>query len=191
MEAKLLTREQRNSMYENHLSKDFHQDEVKSQEMIEQMILDEKYICYGFFQENQPQGYAYLIKAQGDKAILLDYLVVFEENRSKGYGSVFLTILKEELAHQYKYLLAEVENPAFSHTEKDKNIRERRIAFYKKNQFGISKVKSRVIKDDYNIIYLPLGATPSNEDIFSSMTHIYPRIFGEDYWNKNIKVDPA
>lgn len=58
----------------------------------------------------------------------INYLAVLKEYRAHGYGSVLLSLLKEEGA-----MFLEVENPEKAENEKEKQIRLKRISFYEKN----------------------------------------------------------
>ncbi len=189
MEMKQLNLKEREELYKKHLSKDFHKDEVKPFEMIEALITQNKYRCYGFFENEVQMGYGYFTKAPNGKAILLDYLVVFEQNRNKGLGSVFLGLVKERLQEEGAFLLAEVENPEFAPSERERTIRQRRIIFYQRNGFGMTKVRSRIFQDNYHIIFLPLKEDASNELALLELNQIYQAVFGGEFLKKNTKVE--
>ena len=163
---KQLDLKERMELYKKHLSKDFHEDEVKPFEVIEGLITQSIYWCYGFFENGEQMGYAYLTKAPNGEALLLDYLVVFEQHRNKGLGSAFLELMKEKLKKEGTFLLAEVENPEFAVTEKERKTRQRRIRFYRNSGFGMTKVRSRIFSDNYHIIYLALKENATNELAF-------------------------
>ncbi len=186
---KQLDLKERMELYKKHLSKDFHKDEVKPFEMIEGLIAQNIYWCYGFFENEEQMGYAYLIKAPNGEALLLDYLVVFEQYRNRGLGSAFLELMKEKLKEKGAFLLAEVENPEFAETDKDSQTRQRRIMFYQKSGFGMTKVRSRIYQDNYHIISLALKENATNELAFMELKRIYQAVFGEEFLKKNTKVE--
>lgn len=188
MQMQELNIEQRTKVFNNHLSTDFHAEEVKSFQMIENLILQNRYSCYGFFENKEQKGYAYFTKAEGGEVILLDYLVVYEENRDKGYGSEFLELMKDKLKTQYKYLLAEVEDAEFSLSGEDKILRERRIAFYRRNSFQETSIKSNILSENYIIFALPLSEKCIGEDAIHELNRIYTAVFGETFMKENAKV---
>lgn len=180
---------EREELYNKHLSKDFHKDEVKPFEMIEGLIAQDRYCCYGFFENEEQMGYGYFTRATKGGAILLDYLEVYEEHRSKGLGSAFLKLIKERLHCEGAYLLAEVENPEFASSSEEEAIRQRRIAFYDRNGFERTKIRSRILGDNYYIISLALKNAATNDLVFIDLKEIYLSVFGETFLRKNVKVE--
>lgn len=73
---------------------------------------------------------ALLFPLQGTDFILLDYMATIESHRGKSAGSFFLQHISEILKDNKKYFIIESENPYFGN---NKELRERRVAFYKRN----------------------------------------------------------
>lgn len=186
MKFKELSKIERVNIYNKHMLKDFHKSEVKPLDMIEDLIEEGYYKCYGFFKKENLLGYAYFIKAK--ESILIDYLAVTPEYRCMGFGSKFLKLIENTFKDKYSSLLGEVENPRFALSRDDKFNRERRISFYLKNDFEISNIESRVLEDQYSIIKLTLNRELGDKEVYSEVNTVYKTIFSEEYFNKNINV---
>lgn len=62
--------------------------------------------------------------------ILLDYMATIHSHRGKSAGSFFLQHISQILKANNKYFIIEAEHPAFGNNKEE---RERRVAFYKRN----------------------------------------------------------
>jgi GNAT superfamily N-acetyltransferase len=94
---------------------------------------------------------ALLYPLEGTEFVLLDYMAVKEEHRKRGLGSEYLRNIYEIAGLKNKLLVCEVEDPK---TGGDRETRQRRVYFYRKNG-------ARILK---NIRYMlpPLqGSTPT------------------------------
>lgn len=186
MKLKELTKTQRSYVFNNFLINDFHKSEVKPLDLLERLIENGHYKCYGFYEDDELVGYAYFIKSKD--SILMDYLAVNSKYRCRGFGSRFIELIEEKFKGEYSSLLAEVENPKYSLDEDDKSNRQRRIDFYIKNGFKLSCVETCVYKDQYTMINLKLDKHLDDEEIVKETTHIYKTIFGEDIFERHIRV---
>ena len=169
-----------------YLINDFHKSEVKPIKLIERLIQEGHYKCYGFYEDENLLGYGYFVKTEEN--ILMDYLAVIPEYRCKGLGSKFISIIKEEFSEKFSTLLAEVENPKYSLDENDRLNRERRILFYIKNGFKVSNIETCVLEDRYSIISLELSEELNDEEINKEIRKMYISIFGEEFFKKHISL---
>ena len=188
MRIQELSANQRENVYNNYLRVDFHESEVKPLKQIEGLIEKDNYVCYGFFEGEDLLGYTYFVKTKSSNTLLLDYFAVNKQYRSNGLGSKIIKSIKNKLHGKYSLLLGEVENPEFACDDNDKSMRERRIAFYLKNGFKVSNVKSSVLVDDYVIITLNLGKELNDREIYQEMSEIYRVVFGEKFFNDHINI---
>ena len=186
MELRELKSDERLEVYNNYLINDFHESEVKPLSLIEQLIGQGKYKCYGFYEDGDLLGYGYFITSKD--SIVMDYLAVNSKYRCKGLGSKFISLINEKFSGEYASLLAEVENPKHAVDETDRCNRERRISFYMKNNFKTSNIETCVLRDEYMIIKLKLSRELDDEEIKREVTTVYKIIFGEEFFRKNIKV---
>lgn len=180
---------QRKEVYENHLKYDFHKNEVKSYQMIEDLLQKNQYKCYGFFENQVQKGYAYFVKSANEAVVLLDYLVVYDSFRNQGIGTAVLALIQEKLKENHLFLLAEVENPKFARSCQMKELQERRVSFYQRNGFIKTKILSQIFDDNYAIMCLPLKKSVSNDTVYRALNHIYTSIFGEAFVKKNTNVE--
>lgn len=188
MEIKILTDTERYNFYTTYLVQDFHESEVKPFEMIEKLVQEGNYLCYGFFKDRKPLGYAYFTKSTDEQVLFLDYFAVINTHRSKGLGSHFLNEMKKILFDTYAVLMLECENPTFSLDENDKSNRIRRINFYSNNGFKQSNILSRILTDEYVILTLELGKRLPENIFFDELKQIYNTLFGKDFFEKYINI---
>lgn len=192
MVIKVLSREQREKVFNEHLVKDFHKSEVKPLELIEQLIEEGKYLCYGVFMEKEEDllGYAYFARIELNKKpiMVLDFFAVVARARSRGLGSSILKVLKHSLSEKCIVILAEVENPTYGQDDEDKKLRNRRISFYHRNGLKTTKVLSRVFENEYQIMVLNIENQLTDEEVKESMKMTYISLYGQEFYDNNIDV---
>lgn len=110
----------------------FPKEEVKPIGWLSRMLDSSEYAMYGYYIEDRLSGIALLyIKSE---PALLDYFAIKSDLRAKGIGSAFLSALQEEPLFK-KGLIIEAESINHAKDERAKDIRTRRIAFYKRLLF--------------------------------------------------------
>ena len=138
------------------------------------------YHCYGFYEDDNLIGYAFFCEAgnQENKAILLDYLVMFEQNRGQGNGSKAISLIKEELC-SYDYLIAEVEQVDLYDNSNEMLTRKRRQSFYKKNAWILTDLSVTLFGEELQIFYLPINQRVDEQKICRDLNEIYDSMFYE------------
>ncbi|MDO4276236.1 MAG: GNAT family N-acetyltransferase [Eubacteriales bacterium] len=106
-----------------------------------------------FYDGERLCGFSYSIVRE--KAVLLMYLAVNDNMRSKGYGSRILTYLKKRYSD--KPVILEVEEPDDSADNADQ--RQSRIAFYKRNGFYETNEYVKIRNVRYEIMSTEDGFT--------------------------------
>ena len=123
---------------------------------------------------------------QGTKFVLFDYMAIKENIRNRGVGTYFMSNMHQILNTKDVNYILEVEDPRQG---ENKEQREKRVAFYKKN--GLKEMK------DVRYILPPLsGTTPtemilmllpkqqelelSGNTVKSVITQIYRELYGRD-----------
>lgn len=165
LEVKSLDLSQIKYIYEKHMTADFPANELKPFSAIENLLGRGKYLAYGLFDDEVIRAYAFFAAGKKSHSLLLDYFAVKASGRSRGFGSKFLRLLKNEIITGYpgiSSVIAEVERVRFASDELERSIRERRIAFYKRNGFKGTRIKSLLFGVDYSILYWPLLADSCN-----------------------------
>ena len=188
METRILSLQEREAFYHNYLLKEFHKSEMKPLSLLESLIEQGNYLCIGFFEAEQPLGYAYLGRSNDGRSLILDYFAVVKEYRSKGWGGRFLEELKSYLGDRYDILFAEVENPDFASDEADRSKRIRRIHFYHQNGFHTSPILASIFGNEYQILLLPLAAKLHGEQLQAQLQQVYKTLSGERFFEQYIHL---
>lgn len=176
-------------VYNECMKFDFHPSEVKPYDKIKDLIDCGMYECYGFYENEEMLGYAFLLNDREHKVIYLDYLAVLGHCRRKGHGNTILSVMRECFGGEYEYLIAEVEDPDYAENASDLYARQGRINYYLNNALKISGVRSRVGQDCYKIIYMDMNGEPDDQAIMEYMKHIYQVVFDKDYYENNVEVE--
>lgn len=175
-------------IYESYMVKDFPADELKSLSLIESLMKKKNYKCFGMFHNDELSAYAFLYFNDLSLSFFIDYYAVVGTKRNMGYGSQFLTLLKEEF-YDYNGFFLEVEKVESAQNEEDRKIREKRVQFYLKNN-GMKKtsVSSCVTGVDFDILYQPLKKKLDNSFVYNGLKEVYSSIFPKNLYN-NIVVN--
>lgn len=140
---------------------------------------------YTFRENRKTVGYAVFFVVEGKNMRLLDYFGVMPELRDRGYGSRIIEAMKMYFNNTGD-IIAEVANPDYAENDAERDIRSRRVRFYEKNGFELTSCKSKLWATDYKIYILrfsdSVNLTPAD------LKDIYYRVFGEEKFNKNIKI---
>jgi GNAT superfamily N-acetyltransferase len=188
MQIRILDDKERHSIYHQHLQKDFHQSEVKPYTLVEKLITEQRYLCYGLWDDEELKGYAFFVKGSDSPTLLLDYFAVLSDYRSQGLGGKFIQAIQENMSKDKLTLIAEVENPAHASDEQSRDLMNRRIQFYIRNGFRQSKVLSRVFTDEYMIIYYKEEPYQYEDGLVMELKQLYQAIFGEEVCRNQIQV---
>lgn len=154
-------------IYSENMILDFPDNELKPFDMIEELIGANKSVALGFYDNNVLKGYATILFA--GKNLLLDYFAVISNYRRKGYGTRFLSQLKEYFK-DYGFLLIESEN-------NDSETARKRIEFYKRCGCNDSKLRGRLYFVEYVFLYLELSDSLSAEEVKNEILNIYKVIY--------------
>lgn len=179
-------------VYNTYMKDDFPPDELKPLKTILDMMDKGIYECLGLYEDNEFLAYAYFVRNQGRRTLLLDYLAVCPQYRSGGYGSAFL----EQMKHYYKdenAVILECESERTAPDEEQRSIRRRRIAFYKRNGCRQTRTKANLFQVEYDILYLPLSKTEVDAavEIYALYGCMFPPAVFERHarvWNRNDRL---
>lgn len=179
LQIQKLKREEVCAVYNAYMVCDFDKEELKPLGVLLRLLENGLYACYGLFEDGTIQAYACFAKDTASRFLLLDYYAVCSGNRSRGYGSRFLTLLKPELS-SFSILFAEVEDPAYFCSQEDRATKYRRIAFYEKNGFLKTNMKCTLFGHPYIIMTLQLSEKPDErEDMYQALRCIYHVMFDD------------
>lgn len=179
MQIRRLTEEEISGIYNEHLVKDFPAGEVKPLKTILERFREDKYFAYGMFEKEELIGYAFTMNINPESVYLLDYFAIVKDKRDMGFGSSLLSELKEMWNKEGKRLVLEVENPEYETDEDLKNMMNRRISFYKRNEMLVSGVTCNFYNNEYRILYA--GTELEDTSVYEMVMRSYKYFFGEDF----------
>lgn len=169
--------------------RDFPSSELKSFSMIEKLMNNGCYECCGFYEKESDElcAYAFMMADTDTNMLLLDYFAVCEEVREKGYGSAAIKLLKEDYI-KWSGMIFEVEDDDAADTEEEKQIRQRRIAFYKRNGVVMMKQKSQAFGVDFKLMVLNLGNVTTENNVGYYLESIYRKMLPENLFREQFRL---
>ena len=176
MKIKALDKNEIRKIYKEHLKNDFPKDELKPLEYINKMYDLSKYECFGFYENNLLVGYAYMVIPDNSDTRLLDYFAVIKEFRNKGIGGSCLKALKKRYK-QLSCVILESEHPDYSRDNSDREIRERRLDFYRKNGLIQTDITTFVGGVYYTIFCMECSESIDKIYVKSAVENIYNTMF--------------
>lgn len=105
------------------MKRQFPLQELKNRESFDKLLSDGKYCLYCAFDGECRVGYFLVFK--DSMSLWLDYIAIFKEHHSKGYGHKIFDLMKQFFAEDFNGIYLEVEKP----DEREPNTL-RRIKFY-------------------------------------------------------------
>lgn len=138
-------------------------------------LLGENYRLYECIHGRCRVGYFFVFEMKD--YILLDYFAIYKTMHAKGFGSMILSLLRNNFSDK-KGCFLEVEKP----NEQDVNT-TRRINFYKKN--GAQKLDVNYLYPNeqgcipLDLYYIKYKDLPSDEDIRVFITELFKQIHGD------------
>lgn len=151
MELRLQTEAEIIQTYNIPMQQDFPPSEIKPLDTILRLSKAGEYLCYGAYEENVCQAYAYFMKHPSEPVMLLDYFAVIQSGRGQGIGS---RVLKSVLAHvgEEVTVIIEAESPELAEDETQLQLRKRRIAFYEKNGMLLTDIAAEAFGVGFAIL---------------------------------------
>ena len=180
MNSKLIMKKLSNqditTIFHGDMQTDFPANEIKPLSLILTLSDQGVYPCFGLFENDIPCGYAFCCKSKDNNLLLLDYLAIQREYRSRGFGSIFLTYLKETCI-EFDGIIIEVESTEGDIPDEELLTRKRRIAFYEKNNVLMTS-HSAIVRDVlFQLMYLPCRAELNSFDFIKETENIYSTLF--------------
>lgn len=171
LELKILNESEFSVLYKKYVKADFPVGERRPLFMMKKRIKAGSYICYALLSGEEISAYAIIISHKESNCLMLELFAVNKSIRGKGVGSDFLQSLKEQL--KADGILLECENPDFAKTEEERVLRQKRIAFYKKNGGVLTDFAVKAFGVEYLVMFLPLKSVLPPEDIDREFRRFY------------------
>lgn len=174
------------ALYRERLAKDFPPDELKPLSMIMAALERDAYMCYGAVAGETILAYAFFVKCGNDA--LLDYYAVRDDLRDAGIGSRFIQELIAGPLQAMNCVLLEVEDPDCAQDMREREIRNRRLSFYKRNGLGETGVKAVVWGVSYCILELPVAEWHPSNHIQTVYSELYHTMMTEKVYNEKVRI---
>lgn len=189
---KALTKEQMAEIYKRWIHEHFPENEVKPLKHIYRMWEQDSYCAMGMYDGEELVGYAFFAMAPERNMLLLDYLAVIENYRNLGAGSAFLQKLRQSFAEysgiSYKGILIETEDVEYAQDNAEREIRQKRDAFYERNGAIRTNVKGEVYGVHYAVWNLPISGNTGFEECREQMCAIYRMMVTGDKYQQFVKI---
>ena len=185
---KKLSIEETKYVYDHHMPEDFPPAEVKPWAFILPLLQNGCYNGYGFFEASELLGYAFVCLSESKEDVLLDYYAVSSLHRNRKFGSIFLTMLYEELKGQIRSLIGEMENPAFAVEQSDKDLRQRRLGFYERNSWRHTGVLCRIWGIEYVVMAVDMVGKIDDQSIIDALDSIYGMFFSPEIKENEVRL---
>lgn len=177
---RLLNREERAEVYEAHLRQDFPEDERKPLPLLEALIAAGINSFWGCFRDGELVGYYVLASAKDSPLLLLDYLAVVPEKRDTGCGTEILRQLVERLPAG-QWLCIESERPEAVPEGAEREMRERRLRFYRRSGAVRTPVHVLLFDVDYALLVLTRETLPGADEVERQYHRLYREMLGGVY----------
>lgn len=162
MEPKLLSLSQLKDIYTPCLARDFPADELMPLRRMEALTQTGNQTSLGFYDSQGLAAYAVFILRPGSPAALLNYFAVQPRCRGMGVGTACLQQLGQAAKESGAgYVVFEVESPTSASSPAEREIRQKRIAFYLRGGAKPAGVSSWLYGVDYDIMFLPGERPPA------------------------------
>lgn len=198
MDCRKLTEEELTEIYHTYMKQDFPSSELKPLSHILRSMEAGFGFSLGIFDGGELAGYAVFIICEETNCALLDYFAILADRRGKGTGhsafSLFETYFKEHLAG-VEGLYIESERVSAAENEKQRLIRERRIAFYLSCGCEMTTLRSVLFGVDYSVLYKSFGASTEktgvergHQPLGEALDALYKKMFKPEHYARSVSL---
>lgn len=190
LDLKELSWEQVSFVYNEYMTVDFPDDERKPLRMIREALDEDRYMCYGLFQNEDLIGYAFMAftREKEGRDYLLDYLAIRQDLRDSGYGASLLKLLKETLPC-FHCMIVESEDPDHAEDKEEFVTRQRRIQFYLRNGLSDTGAVVWLFGVYYRLLEIYAeGEVYSRERSVQTYANIMRRVLPEKMYGSMLQI---
>ena len=186
--VEVLTREEIRKVYRDCCVRDFPADELRPLPLIEAALRRGEYRCFGLKDGGEMLAYAFLARLEtaGGGLYLFDFFAVQPALRNQGVGSRFLQALQREQLRDADCVLLEVDDPASTESETERELRRHRLGFYLRNGLRDSGVRSRVFDVDYVILEFPVKQPHSAAQLRDAYEAVYRAMLPPAFFREKV-----
>ncbi len=183
MQIKQIHLMQLQSLYDEHLTRDFPANELRSYENMRNLCRIGQYKVFGYYKIHQLLAYACLAVCPQHQYYLLDYFAVIPEYRSQKIGNQELT--KNLDANG---LIIEVETPSYANSPEEEQLCLRRIDFYIKNGATLSRISGELFHVHFTLLYLPIQIKIHQEQLLHSTQLLYQTLLPKHLYQQFVHL---
>ena len=177
-------------IYQTHLPRDFHSNEIRPLNEVALLVESGLYYGYGLYEKDELVGYAFACSVHSSPCVLLDFCAIRPIYRSNGYGTLLIQLLREAFLELNQEIVIEVESPSSAFTDVEQHLSQRRIAFYLRCGMVHTKVHTALQGREYLVMHLPNELHLTDTQIQAELCHIYAAVFYEDVYGHRL-LEPA
>ena len=85
----------------------------------------------------------------------------------------------------------EVERPDEAPGMDERNTRERRVSFYRKNGLRDTEIRSRVFGVGYQIMYLPCRENVPDPELKPELNRLYHKMFPTEVYRRQVRFEDS
>lgn len=164
-------------IYNEKIVKDFLEDEIPPLFVYEKAIKEGVLECFVYEEDEKEVGY--IVTRKRDDLVFLLVLAINKDARGSGYGNKMLEEFKGNVRDS-RVILLEAENPEVKDIgDEEKLKREKRIKFYEKLGFKVTKnLKYFLCGIDYKILYYNIENDDeyNPKEVIDCMSKIYDNL---------------
>ena len=185
MTLKILSDAQTRLLYDQQMKRDFPPSELKSLDAILKMKNEGTYDVLGAYLDGALVAYALCYRPKEGRVILLDYLAVESDLRSRGIGTLLLGELRTHYASRADTLLIECERPKTAPNEQEAR---KRIHFYTQAGAQLTNVRIWLFEVEYSILILPCTMEIVALDWAQQMLALYRQMLTPAIYQRNVRL---
>lgn len=180
-----MTDTQARLLYENQMKRDFPPSELKSIAAILKMKREGTYDVLGAYINGVLVAYALCYCPREGRILLLDYLAVEPDMRSRGIGTMLLDALRVHYAERADTILIECERPKTAPNELEAR---KRIRFYTQAGAQLTNVRIWLFEVEYSILVLPCAQEIVSKDWAQQMLSLYKQMLTPALYARNVRL---
>lgn len=182
---RVLTTQELEALYNEHMKADFPADELKPLKWLIRLTEEGYYEPYGLYRDGKLVAYALFWGAGEEPCVMLDYFAVVPQERNRKVGSSLIKAMAQLFGKRGLSVFLEAEAPVTGDPATD-DLRRRRLAFYERAGCRRVGYTSKVFGVPY--IILTFGPEIGDEKLMEIHRRIYHSVLDDKLYEKNIFI---
>lgn len=171
------------TLHKECILRDFPLPEVRPYQGFLRLDRDKRLLINGLFRESERLLYASYLFPKNRRCCMLDYFAVEPQFRGKGFGSLYLQMIRKEWLknEELRAMIIEIESPAMAENALEQEKRIKRRDFYLKNGAIATNLHSVVYDVDFDLLYIPLSGNYTEEELAADYRKIYEHALSHNF----------